>query len=350
MYLDKVSFYTGQIIDNYIYASQAFFNGLIKIDINTNKAILVDRFPNEIMMTPVLHRFSWLYNNKIFFIPCAADNVAVYDGNNDTIISIPINRYNNGDNVKSFFVNENYLWIIPVSGKGKVIIINMDNYEVEVRDIKDYPFGGSTVVKICQENKWVYFAENGSQCIIKYNVETGEVSRMKSSKGDVYVLSKGRDGLWVIGEKNESLEFFDGEKETSYPIAGKNEFGLFVNVIDFKQGVYAIPYGFERFLKKENNKDFFTEVDISSLNIKKINEYQGTFSFDLIETNDYYYLPPYNVDKMITINKESGVIGARKIVFDEPDSISAKDINCLISGKIINEGIPLYLKSFIEVV
>lgn len=349
MRLERVHFYTGQIIDNYIYASQSFYNGLIKIDVNTNATSFIGMFPNEKAVTSVLHRFSYLYKNKIFFIPCDAKNVSVFDIDKQSITPISINNsYNGGSGQKCFFVQDNHLWLIPVSGSGNLVVVNMDDYSVTVRESANTIFGGSTITNICQDDKWVYFARGGDNKVIKYDIENGNTYEIESSVSGPHSVSKGRDGVWIMNEKNDSIVFVNEKKETAYMIKEK-KYDLLLNVIDYKDGVYALPHKLENFLRKEKS-DYFEEVDITSLGIKRYYGYQGAFSYDLIESQDTWYLPPYNVDKMVTIDKKSGCIGARKLFFDAPVDIPNEEIKKAVSSGVSSEGMPIDLKTFMEII
>lgn len=351
MILNKVHFYTGKIIDNYIYASQSFYNGLIRIDLNTSKAKYIAEFPEEKTVSTVLHRFSYKYGRKIFFVPCDANNVAVYDETTGLIKSILIDDYDVRKNKQSVFcVNDNRIWIIPVSGNGKTIIINMDDYKVEVLGQGEAPFEGSTIVNIWQEDNKVYFVKSGSNIVVEYNLESGKVKENNSAISNLYSLSKGREELWLLKQKNETLCCIRDGKEYVYPINETNRGGMFVNVIDYKQGVYAIPYKLEDFLVKKVGSDWFDNVDIHSLGIHKLYSYPGAFSYDLIETESMWILPPYNIDKMIMINKEDGHINTRELIFEEPIEIDNADLKSSIIGGMLKEDMPINLRTYIEII
>lgn len=350
MILNKVHFYTGQIIDNYIYASQSFYNGLIRIDLKTNQAKYISCFPGEKAVTSVLHRYSLLYGEKIFFIPCFANNVSVFDAKDESIKSIPISIYNKGsDNKKCYYVNGNKLIVVPVSGRGKIISINMDDHSVEILDDKKELLRGTAIIDICKEGNFIFYAKCGSNRLVKYDLEKDKVSEIDTSVTDIQSVSKGREGLWLIRNTNESLCCIKDEKEIIYNLNGKPH-GLLVKTFDFDGGVYAIPYRFDTFLKKENGKNDFEEVDISNLGIKKYYGYPGAFSYDIIEANDNIYIPPYNVNKMLVINKMTGQISARDLLWEEPVDIPNIEIRKTISEELCNEGLPIDLKTFIEII
>ena len=351
MILDKVHFYTGQIIDNYIYASQSFYNGLIRVDLTTNLAEFIGTFPDEKAMSPVLHRFSYLYGKKIFFIPCDANNVSVFDEQNGTIELIPISKYcKDNDNKKCFFVNKNKLWLVPVSGIGSIQIINMDNNDVEVCEIEDTPFYSVNIVKICQDDIFVYFTNCGSGTVFRYNIENENVDEFKTAVTNIFNVSYCRNQIWIMKQVNESIGCICNEEEHSYMIHGDSKHNLLVNTVNYKNGVYIIPYLLEPFIKKETSNDYCEELDISSLGINKFYDYPGAFSYDLIETEKKWILPPYNIDKMITIDKETGIIEAKELAFDKPVELSNLSIRNAFMDNMIMEGLPLDLKTFCEII
>lgn len=78
-------------IDNeYAYGSSSKFNGLFRINMNTGECSYLQMFPKEKASARRLHTKAFLYENKIFFIPCTAKNISIYDIEKDNITSIEL--------------------------------------------------------------------------------------------------------------------------------------------------------------------------------------------------------------------------------------------------------------------
>lgn len=350
MILNTVNFYTGQIIGDYIYASQAFFNGLIRINLKTEKAEYITKFPEE-SVVPVLHRFSYLYKNKIFFIPCDAKNLAIYDVDNNSISVIPISQYcKNGDTKSCYFVDDSKLWLIPVSGDGHILIVNMDNNEMEVRDIKTTPFYRRTLLNICQRDKRLYFAGYGTNQVVEYDVKNGTAVKITTTISGISFVSKCRDGVCVINQDGEIAYLTSEDKELDYRINDFERGEQFVNILDYRDGYYLVPYKLGAFLKRGIDDECPEKYDISDLGLEKYYGYPGAFSYDLIEADDKWYLPPYNTNKIVTIDKENGTIEAITLSFDMPVKVNEADLRKTLIENVCSEWMPIDLKSFIEII
>lgn len=346
MILEKVNFYTGRVVDNYIYASMSFFNGLIKINMNTYEADYISKFPNEKMIIPVLHRFSYLYKRNIFFIPCDADNVAVFNVDDVTITNIEISQYTKKtEKQMNYFVVDNMLWLVPVINIGKAIVINMDNYEVES---KEMAFFKGTILNIWQDNNWIYFINNNNGEIISYNVESKEVIKEKTSVYEGSTISKMKDGIWVSNV--DSFLKINNNIRKYYSLKQQNKINMFVNMIDFEGGTYAVPYNFKTFLIKKDDADYFEEVEMRSLQLNKVYSAQSLFSYDLIEVENEWILPNYNINKMIAINKYTGAIDAIELRFEKEIEICDEEIRDYFISEIRNENIPIDLNTYINAI
>lgn len=351
MVLNNVNFYTGQIIDDYIYASQSFYNGLISINLMTNKARFIGRFSAEENMVPVLHRFSYLYKRKIFFIPCDARGISIYDEEKGIISTIPMIDYcRSGNNKKCYFVNGNRLWLIPVSGDGSILIVNMDNNEVEVRDVKETPFYRETILNICQRGERIYFAGHGSDKVIEYDLKKEVTRDIKISVSNIALVAKCKEGICVINQEGKYVCYITQDNEKKYIINNYQKGEQYINLVEYDKGVYIIPYSLGAFLRKKIDEECFEKHDIRYLGIEKCNRFPGVFSYDLIDTDDMWYLPPYNTNKMLTIDKRTGIIEARELVFENPIEISELEIKEIFVKNIGYEGVPIDLKTFISMV
>lgn len=346
MILEKVNFYTGRVVDNYIYASMSFFNGLIKINMNTYEADYISQFPDEKMITPVLYRFSYLYKRKIFFIPCDADNVAVFNVDDVTITNIKISQYTKHSEKKmNYFVIDNMLWLVPVVNIGKVIVINMDNYKVES---KEKTFFKGTILNIWQDDNWIYFIKNNNGDIISYNVESEQLIKEKARVYDGSTISKMEDGIWVSNA--DSFLRINNNSMKYYSLKQRHKINMFVNMIDFESGIYAIPYDSNNFLMKKDDTDYFEEVEMSSLNLNKVYGVQSMFSYDVIKIGNEWILPNHNINKMLVINKFTGAIDAIELRFEKEIEICDDAIRGYFISEICNENIPIDLNTYINII
>ena len=75
------------------YASSFMFNGLFKIDVNTGRCTYISMFPEEKANGKRLHAQAVCVNGKIYFAPASAENISVYDVENEKFEVFSIHDY-----------------------------------------------------------------------------------------------------------------------------------------------------------------------------------------------------------------------------------------------------------------
>ena len=150
------------------YASDFERNGLFKINLETYECEYLHSFPDENINVTGLHCCAKWVENKIYFIPTAGKNIAVYDVESDEIKTIQIpdanRKYKSGMKFISAVEYSDSLWIIPATYPG-VLKLNMTTGELTIINQwvgdDDYMFRRGIVVK---DN--FFYAANGTDNIV----------------------------------------------------------------------------------------------------------------------------------------------------------------------------------------
>lgn len=77
--LNCLSFYAQVVLGNELWISSSRFNGLFRINIESNKITFVGRFPQHASKDAELHLFAKTYGNKIYFFPKCSKSIDIYD-------------------------------------------------------------------------------------------------------------------------------------------------------------------------------------------------------------------------------------------------------------------------------
>ena len=183
----EVTAASGEMFLDKLWISNYSMNGLFAIDLETNKTEFYGFFPNEKIDIQMLHRWTFLIDGKVFFIPFSGDNIHIFDG--DEIESIYIGKKKNEDAfVCSGAVYDeanSYIYIIPMDNEHDLIRFDTVTYKIEVIDnfseslksIDSYFENMSYVIQI--SNVYLYGSEllflYGYRWLVKWDIAHGKM-------------------------------------------------------------------------------------------------------------------------------------------------------------------------------
>lgn len=131
----KTDFFAAVVKDNYLYFSSWNMNAILKMDIETGEIIYIGSVCAEVKEKQ-LHYSSYLYNDKILFIPALGDYIAVLNLCDMSVSAIPLPKRNRICTTVKFvdvFRYKNELWMIP-SGYDALISLNLETEEIKEYD------------------------------------------------------------------------------------------------------------------------------------------------------------------------------------------------------------------------
>lgn len=121
-----INYSTGVIVDGYAYCSCEKYNGLYKLDVRTGKTEFIGFFPGESINKESLYRDSFIWGEKIFFVPENAKQIAYYDMQKKDIEQYRIKATINASN--AFLVSDT-VWLIPMNSKDDIVLIDLKKNE-----------------------------------------------------------------------------------------------------------------------------------------------------------------------------------------------------------------------------
>ncbi len=220
--MKKNILWTGTIVkaEENIWISLLECNGLVKVDTSTRTAYFVDCFKNE-KNEYQLHSQILCYENKLFFVPWNAHNIAIYDLKENIMRQVmeyrcDKSRYSGG------VVNGKYLYLVS-SDFGRVVQVDMDLEKVidiyEMNKILDKDLWylvppiriNNTILTISEKKDltWAFDLEKQTYSQWEYMFDFA-TELIAGCKGCQCIWIIGNDGtLYLLSEKGECKERYD---------------------------------------------------------------------------------------------------------------------------------------------
>lgn len=210
------------IKEGVLWGAANTFNGLLKIDLQSCNAELMERFPGEDMNRTRLFGDAVLHENQIVFVPMSAKNIVIYDIEKLQFIQIPIDqRYSNGEKMyKEDFkfckgvVHDHYVYLFACTFPA-IVKLDMDTYEMtyivdwrnqlntKITDYNDVYFRSIYYDGLDQ----VWMASCSCNMVISYSfiddqVKYYEVGNAEDRFSNIYCSG---DKLWLSSKNNRKF-------------------------------------------------------------------------------------------------------------------------------------------------
>ena len=254
-------------IDDNIWFSAQGHNGLYCMDCNNKEARLVSEFPGENAMGYRLYKSITRAGDKLFFAPCNASSVAVYDISKQEMKMIAVEERQSprktvfGKGFKFWTAVAYYPWIYFM-GHGYPAILRINADTLETKYITDWVPDANYIAD--SDNRAPYFVEGcieGRKGLFPFACADG-VAEVDMFTGDVSVicLDSGIDGYngmafdgsyyWLVPRNDNRVIRWDKEKnETICMEIGRQKCLPFYTPIIINDYVYLPPILSEHFYK-----------------------------------------------------------------------------------------------------
>ncbi|MDC7279115.1 hypothetical protein NXH64_06290 [Butyrivibrio fibrisolvens] len=245
-------------VDENIFFSHPRHNGLYKISKNMGTISFLSCFPEEDLESVCLHNRAEYLENRIFFFPCNAKKVAVYNISENRIDYIKLEgildeedyfncqaTFKCGNYILALGNNGKYIFLIGTKGILKNVYDNVAQFFVEEKSSVNNHIGNKTInvlnrtIYIPGINSDIYVLNNQNN---KYEViDTGEglLSALvaKDAEDNVLFVKRGRGGIGVLNcetnkykiYKNFPLEYYCEEiRQPFLSVHFVKEYAIFI--------------------------------------------------------------------------------------------------------------------------
>lgn len=248
MYRDvrrKIPFLAGAKIKNEIYFSAMHMNGLFKYNYETEECSFITVFEGE-CVAPCLHRKAFVCGNEIWFMPCEAKKIAMYDVDKGEMQYYKIldcekpiaywNGYRDGD----------ILYFMPRDVRIPIAVIDLKTKNISMKKMQinlKAPLAG--VVKL--NDNYLLLQQDGELFSLKNN----QIITLKdSTKEKIPYLSliDDQEMIWFIPFDSTCIICYSKEKENTVCEIELGETYKYCFATSFDNKVVLFP--------TEHNRDF----------------------------------------------------------------------------------------------
>lgn len=228
---EMVLYYDAIMIDGELWFSAINSNGLYKMNITTKKLQLIAFFPKEDLEKQFLHSKILQYENKLFFVPFQAKEIAIYDMEKGTMSSLELPPNSQGKQYSKFYTaiqEQQYIYCVPCRYeylvKYDICQKKMEFYDVFKGD-KEHKWNDEDAFiykGACKVNKKIYLASYVSDYILEYDLETRQSNYfdLPVQLGGISNLLNKDNIFWIIG-RNGSICKWNGEHKEIEVIKGE---------------------------------------------------------------------------------------------------------------------------------
>lgn len=215
-------------INEEIFFSNCFYNGLFKVESKTGKTTFLGHFENEKLTERNIHLELFLKGRKIYFLPRRGHHIHIYDLDYYFIESIEIKKKS-----ERFYIIEN----IMLENNNLIFFPFKENFPIKKFDlntlkIKDVDYGLEFKKEFILEKKNDFPAP---ELIEKYNIKLP----------DFFLCKKMSNGKWCgfLPTGRQMLWYREGEDEFEViPLAVTNQIKLNKYLDKVKQEIMKEPF------------------------------------------------------------------------------------------------------------
>lgn len=220
-------------------------NGLFKYNYETEECSFITVFEGE-YVAPCLHRKAFVYGNEIWFMPCEAERIAMYDINKKVV-----QYYEIKNRVKSVAYWNGYrvgdvLYFMPRDVRTPIAVIDLKTKNISMKkmqiDIKGLLSG---VVKL--NDNYLVLQQDGK---LFYSKNNQIITLKDSTKEKLPYLSliDDQEMIWLIPFDSTSIVCYSKEKENIVCEIELGETSKYCFATSFDNKVVLFP--------AEHNRDF----------------------------------------------------------------------------------------------
>lgn len=289
-------------------------NGLYRFNIASKEVLFITSFYEEIFSSDSLYTKAIYHEKNIFFIPCVAKNIAIYNVENHTTKYIPLTEQIINFNV-SMYTPDTYL-LFPAVYSNTAYLLDLKTCTLKELPLSFGPWEndfttstlliGNGIIEYC-----AYFAIYNSNQYIRYDI----------TQNTIQIFTLPIDiSLFRVYTHNETLFFlsFDGCNIIKTTASNLSTNPKTMSIIQSSQApitnaprayvqllfsncetILALPYNYHDLLINSSNQRFSIPIDWTQTGL--LDESFQAYSTSLFFEN-YFFMLPYGAENILQID------------------------------------------------
>lgn len=309
--------YSAVKVEKNIYFFENRYNALFCIDLVQGTSEQIGFSPEEFRSGPSLYTAVQVVKDKLYFVPCSAKGMYVYDlrQGRGEVVSWPRSNYIQQYNP---VVVEKYLWLMPVYSGDEIIRINTENneiyqveciYDAEVPNVilksDDAVFYSAVLY-----NRKIWRACRTCSSICSFDLDSHKVCfyQLPDRKNGYRELTFDGTDFWLISQTESEIVKWNPDTQESKVIStGLMEETVFpaFNSLEYYNGfIWLIPYKGSVFLQLDTKSQDITKHDFSNPGLKTSRDFclWCRVQFE----GRHMYLYPNSCNQLVIADLETG--------------------------------------------
>lgn len=314
-----------KINDDTAIAASYAYNALFEVRIATGECTYLLMFPNEKVDGQRLYTKALYIEGKVYFVPAAADNIAIYDIETGALKQIEIpkpdeqkykQKYKKNAKFNGGVIYGHYVFMTPCTYPG-VIRININTHETEYFNEwvprETFVFRKAPFV---DDNK-MFLPCTDSNLVLEFDLRNckGIIHHIGKNNRGAWSICKNGENLWLAPQKPGPVVCWNRKKSTvteyaQYPHGFIGNNFLFTLIFSHKDFVYTIPAYANMMLKINAETGEMEPFD-------KLNLQQESVVKTMFELDDEIYLIIIQDDakRTIKISKKDLHVESYRFIF-----------------------------------
>lgn len=322
---DFYTFDAGCVVENELYFSSNFLNGLYSRNLVTGDVRFIGEFPDETHERCHLHKQCLRWNNKLIFLPSLSRHIHIWDIKEERFTQIKLSDRTTAEMYAGGCIYCDKLFLFPILLEECLVI-----YDLQTKSLQEVSYFTEwcknnihpqndkyTFTRICQIDNEVYMPVNKSDEIVIFNLAAQSLTYKTVEVKDLFFIVAGDNGMkWAVTNSEKYIYLLDdflNVKEKIYcDISKQKPIQSINNLIVLDREVYVLPRKSGRILRLNRAKRKFECLKNDDL-LRYYNESGIKFlGFGIYQEKILIY--PRNSDGILCI--ENGEVTCLKNNFD----------------------------------
>lgn len=337
-------------LDGSLWFSAREFNGLCRCDVKRNIVNCVDCFPGEDASLKNSHRRCFLVEKQIFFLPCSAKQIHIFDVQKGKFTVKPF-----CESVTDACLIGNTIYIFCLTQGNH--LYEFDTKTKEICPIKEFTLqldkiskiqGGNQVLRCYAEENHIWFGVGKTRLVGCWDVNLRKLDIIDTGVEDIFCARRFEEDLWIVDGCTSSifcLEKFKKLRKYDIPLeiykTVNSRFRCFNNIFEYEGNLIFVP-GFSNTVVVWDQNDmnlFALPMTLKCLELP--------LCLRTVKTDREILILPFESESFICVGGD-GVVELR-----DPMKLSErylKDLSCImLRGKeVVRESKYVSLEGFLD--